>query len=100
METQLRMILGFDDFRKDNNTKDNEKVIKLASQAHKKGIIDDQLFEKIKRFNAARNDAVHNLTIGIISYEDLEPMAIESDSLINELKQLEMAVRAQRNYPD
>ena len=100
LETQLRMILEFDDFRKDRKTKSEEKVTNLAQRAYKKKIIDKALYEKIEKFNTARNDAVHNLTIGQISYEDLEPMAMESDSLINDLKPFEMAVRSRRNYPD
>ena len=99
IETQLRMILEFDDFRKAKKTNPNEKVINLAQRAYKKKIIDETLYGRIDEFNTSRNDAAHNLLTGKICYEDLEPMAIESDSLINELKQLEMTVRSRRNNP-
>lgn len=100
IETQLRMILEFDDFRKDRNTNPNEKVIDLAQRAYKKKIIEETLYRRIEKFNTVRNDAVHNLTIGQISYDDLKSMATESENLINELKQSEMAVRSRRNYHD
>ncbi|MBN2116647.1 MAG: hypothetical protein JW730_08755 [Anaerolineales bacterium] len=96
IETQLRMILGFDDFRKTPRAKKEETVYSLNRQAYKKKAIDKLLYERIDHFNSTRNNAVHNLTLGIISYEDLEPMANEAAKLIRELNDLETAIRSRR----
>ena len=96
VETQLRKILEFDDFRKKPKTIPNEKVIELAKQAYNKRVVNKQLLRKIESFNKSRNDAVHNLTVGIISYEDLKATATSSDQLIGELRELEEDISSRR----
>jgi hypothetical protein len=99
IETQLRIILEFVEFRKTRNTKQEETVISLIEKTYKKEIIETDLYEKLRSFNTARNNAVHNLGIGLISYDDLELLASESSILINELMLIEVAINARKNYP-
>lgn len=88
VETQLRIVTGLDPVRNKRNPPREEKVIELAKQALKQNIIDNQLFSKIDTFNTARNDAAHNLALGIISYEQLKPVAKQSDDLMSELQRI------------
>ncbi len=96
IETQLRMILGFDDFRKTPRAEKEETFYFLYHRAYKEGAIGKTLYERIDQFNSTRNNAVHNLTLGIISYDELEPMAQEAAKLIRELNELETAIRLRR----
>lgn len=87
IETQLRTIFG-KDIRKTKSAKDNERVIKLVEIAKDKNKINDNLFTKLTEFNTMRNNAVHHLSIGIITYDELEPTARKAGSLIDELRAL------------
>ncbi len=98
IETQLRKILEHDDFRKKPKTIPSEKVIELAKEAYSKQVVNEQLLRKIESFNKSRNDAVHNLTVGIISYEDLKATATSSDQLIGELRELEEDISSRRTH--
>jgi hypothetical protein len=88
VETQLRIATGLSLVRDKRNPPREEKVIEIAKQALKQNIINNQLFRKIDMFNTARNDAAHNLALGIIAYDQLEPIAKQSDDLMSELQRL------------
>ncbi len=85
IETQLRTVLG-KEIRKQRNT--SESVITLAKKAKEKKKIEEGLFERIEDFNTIRNNAVHHLSIGIISYEELEKPARQAGNMMNELLSL------------
>ncbi len=85
IETQLRTILG-KEIRKAKNTKKAENVIGLAVRAREKKKIEEGLSKRIEEFNITRNNAVHNLAVGIVTYDQLESTARQAGSLIQELQ--------------
>lgn len=85
IETQLRAIEG-KNIRKGKNTPKDEKIIVLAKNAYNKKNISEDLFNKINGFNSKRNDAVHNIASGVITYDQLEQTAIDAGTLIDELR--------------
>ena len=87
IETQLRTVLG-KEIRKAKRTKNDENVIGLVEKANEKKKIDDDLAKRLTEFNNSRNNAVHHLSIGIITYDELEPTARQAGSLIHELQAL------------
>jgi len=84
IETQLRALL-FKDNREEGNKRD-EPVIKLAEVAFDNKYIDKNVLEKIKDFNTARNDAVHNIASENITFDQLLPTAKLASDLMNELQ--------------
>jgi hypothetical protein len=91
IETQLRTIAGIDEIQKSKRT--GKEVINLAKQMAEQNMIGKDLYEKIKKFNTSRSKIFQNFVMETISYEQLESMAIASESLIVELKDLEDASR-------
>lgn len=91
IETQLRTISGVDEIQKSKRT--GKEVINLAKQMAEHNMIGKDLYEKIKKFNTSRSKVFQNFVMETISYEQLESMAMASESLIVELKDLEDASR-------
>jgi hypothetical protein len=89
IETQLRSISGIDSKSK----RTGKEVINLAKQMAEHNMIDRNLYQKIKKFNASRSKIFQNFVMETTSYEQLESMAMASESLIAELKDLEDASR-------
>lgn len=85
IETLLRTIEG-KSIRKGRNTKKGESIKGLAKSAYDKQNISQALFSKIDKFNTIRNNAVHNIASGEITYEQLEQTAIDAGTLIDELR--------------
>ncbi len=81
IETQLRTVLG----KEIREARNGDSVIWLATKAKEKNKIEESLFKRIEKFNTARNDAVHNLAIGSIRYDQLESVAVQASKLMNEL---------------
>ncbi len=88
IETQLRIVAGLEPVRRKGRAPSDEKVIELAKATKKRGIIDRKLFVKIDRFNTDRNNALHNLALGKIRYDNLSPIARGSEELMTELQSL------------
>lgn len=91
IENQLRTISGLNDLPKNVKRRTGKEVINLAKEIYERKIINDALYEKIKTFNTARIKTFQNFIIETISYEDLEVMVMASESLIVELKNLEVS---------
>jgi hypothetical protein len=89
IETQLRSISGFENVSKNKNKRTGREVIQLAKQMYEQKMIDKDLIERIKKFNAALGRAFQNFIVETFSYEQMESMAMASEGLIVELKQLE-----------
>ena len=90
VESQLRLVLCLptqSGCRIPDDTIDEQRyVMQLATIARNNGIIDEDTWSMIREFNTARNDAVHNLSSGEISYEGLEGPARSADNLISRLQ--------------
>jgi hypothetical protein len=93
IETQLRTISGMDELQKSKSKRTGKEVINLAKQMAEQNMIGKDLYEKIKKFNTSRSKVFQNFVMETISYEELESMAMASESLIVELKVLEDASR-------
>jgi hypothetical protein len=89
IETQLRNISGFENVQKNKTKRTGREVVQLAKQMYEQKMIDKDLFERIKKFNAARSRAFQHFIVESFSYEQMESMAMASEGLIVELKQLE-----------
>jgi uncharacterized protein YutE (UPF0331/DUF86 family) len=91
VETQLRLILSgiLTSSGKciPKNTIDGQKyVMQLANLAKDNGIIDEDTWALVRKFNTVRNQAVHDLSSGDISYEDLRVPAMSADDVISRLQ--------------
>ena len=70
IETQLRALL----FKDAHEGKKAGSLTKLAKVAFDNKYIDLNIFEKIKEFNRARNDAVHNIASENITFDQLQQL--------------------------
>jgi hypothetical protein len=57
---------------------------RLLTQCHELGIAQD-LYLRLTAFNKRRIDAIHGYVIGTISYEQLMPVAADSDRLLRDV---------------
>lgn len=91
VETQLRLILrgslGKTGKRlSEEKIKKSKYVMDLANLALDNKFIDKVTYNLIQDFNKMRVKAVHNLSEGDISYEDLESPAKEAEKVISNLQ--------------
>jgi hypothetical protein len=89
IETQLRAISGIDEIQKSKARRTGREVLNLAKQMLENNLIEKELYERIKKFHTERNTVFQNFVTETISYEHLESMAMASERLIVELKDLE-----------
>jgi hypothetical protein len=89
IETQLRAISGINELPKSKSKRTGKEVINLAKQMAEHNMIGKELYEKIRKFNTSRSRIFQNFVMETISYEKLESMAMASENLIVELKDLE-----------
>lgn len=86
LETQLRLILGLPPVRINRQPPKEEKIEILAKRAFGKNLINRNLLRRIIKFNESRNNAVHNLAMGQITFNELETVAKDSSILIHEMQ--------------
>lgn len=89
IEMQLRNSSGVKDIQKNKSKRTGREVINLAKNMYDQKVINKALFEKIKAFNTTRSQVFENFATELTSYENLESIAMASESLIVELNQLE-----------
>ena len=61
-------------------------LIKLADIARNNGFIDQDIFDRILKFNDKRRRAIHRLAQGEITYKDLEDPDLEIEKLIFDIQ--------------
>lgn len=97
VETQLRLILsglpGPTGKPITQNKIDKQRsVIELARLAKDNGLVTLDTWEMIREFNTARNNAVHNLGRGNISYNELRPAALKASEVVSDLQRYYVTV--------
>lgn len=87
IETQLTIIVsGHYHLKEIDETSSKSHVLGLGNLAKNKYLIREETFERIKEFNIARNKAVHGLTKGEITWEEIKEQINLADKLISELQ--------------
>ena len=97
VETQLRLILsgisGQSGKSIPKSKIENQKyVMQLANLAKDNRIVNNATWQMIKNFNRARNEAIHGLSSGQITYDDLREPAVNAGDLISQLQRYYVTV--------
>jgi hypothetical protein len=86
MQTQLNALLG-----QHGTSVVKNQVEKLASKTLTRKVISRDLYDRIRKFIATRNEMVLSFLSASIPSNQLEPIVRESDGLIHELSQIPLA---------